>query len=154
MLELIRGAPVIALVLAIVTTIGGAGGAWVARGWIYDTFERPALVEATKQAQLQLCKADVDAAAARATQQAQDKYFQIGEALWRQETRKAADDAAEHEARISMIREEAMDYVGQRQDEDGGWKACTPDDRDRDHIERVWFGADRAAAGGYPGRGR
>lgn len=154
MLELIRGAPMIALALAIVMTIGGAGGAWVGRGWVFDTFERPAVVAATKESVLELTRAEVAAAAARATQQAQDKYFQIGEALWRQETRKAADDAAEHEARIAMIREEAMDYVGQRQEEDPDWKACAPDDRDREHIERVWFGAGRAAALGYPGGSR
>lgn len=154
MLELIRAAPMISLVVAIVSTIASAGGSWVARGWVYDTFERPALVSATKQFALDLCNADVEAAAARATQQAQDKYFQIGEALWRQEARKAADDEAEHEARISMIREEAMDYVGKRQDENPEYKACSPDDRDRAHIERVWLGAGGTATHADPVGGR
>jgi len=147
MLDLIRAAPLISLLVTLIgSAVVSAPAGWMARSVIYDWFEKPALV----QHQLEQCAATTEAAAARATQQAQDKYFQMGESLWREEVRKAADDAAEHDAQLRLIHEEAMDYVGQR--ESAGAKACRPDDLDRAYIERVWGGV-RPAPVGHSGGG-
>lgn len=110
MLDFIRSAPLLFALGAGALALVSGGGAWAARGWVFDTFERPAIVKA-EQAQ---CATRVEAAATAAKAAEQLRQFRIGEQAYQQSAERDAEDKAWADARLAQLQRENEDYARER----------------------------------------